>query len=247
MTDTPFETDGHPQHDLSPADYTRFPLPLHPENIPAVLKTLPQWLCWKLEHRDGKLTKVPYNAKTGRHGKSNDPATWTGFDKALKASAAYDGIGFAFHKGDGLRGIDLDHCVSEGKLNETAAEIVSRFKGSYIETSPSGTGLRIFCFGKPGRCGKGTELKWIEVYDYTSSRYLTVTGLWWEGTSREVTLQQQALDWLYEQYFKPKEASKSRAKDSGPTLSLGDQGIIEKAKAARNGGKFSLDSQVFIA
>jgi primase-polymerase (primpol)-like protein len=129
--------------------------------------------------------------------------------------------------------------VSEGKLNKTAAEVVSRFKGSYIETSSSGTGLRIFCFGKPGRCGKGTELKWIEVYDYTSSRYLTVTGLWWEGTSRVVTPQQQALDWLYEQYFKPKEASKSKAKDSGLTLSLGKQEIIEKAKTARNGGKFS--------
>jgi hypothetical protein len=52
-----------------------------------------------------------------------------------------------------------------------------------------------------------------------------------------VTEQQTALDWLYERYFKPKEEPKP--KGSGPELTLGDQEIIDKAKAAKNGGKFS--------
>jgi hypothetical protein len=35
MRDTPFESGGHPQNDLNSINYTRSPLPLHPENIPA--------------------------------------------------------------------------------------------------------------------------------------------------------------------------------------------------------------------
>jgi hypothetical protein len=52
-----------------------------------------------------------------------------------------------------------------------------------------------------------------------------------------VTEQQTALDWLYERYFKPKEEPKP--KGSGLELTLDDQEIIDKAKAAKNGGKFS--------
>lgn len=42
--------------------------------------------------------------------------------------------------------IDLDHCIKDGKLTTQAAYIVSHFKNTYIERSPSGTGLRIILF-----------------------------------------------------------------------------------------------------
>lgn len=152
-----------------------------PENIPAELKALPQWLVWKLVPRDGKPTKIPFDAKTGRAGKSNDPATWSGFDIALAAyrKGRYDGIGFAFAAGDGLCGIDLDHVIDpqSGVIEAWALEVLEKFRGAYIERSPSGTGLRIFCRGQPVRCGKGTVEKRIEVYDHSSPRYLTVTGV----------------------------------------------------------------------
>ena len=32
----------------------------YPENIPKEMKDIPQWVLWKLEKRDEKLTKVPY-------------------------------------------------------------------------------------------------------------------------------------------------------------------------------------------
>jgi putative DNA primase/helicase len=55
-----------------------------------------------------------------------------------------------------------------------------------------------------------------------------------------VTDQQAALDWLHERYFKPKEEPKpKKPKGSGPELTLGDQEIIDRARAARNGAKFA--------
>jgi hypothetical protein len=31
------------------------------ESIPDELKELDQWVCWRIEKRNSKLTKVPYN------------------------------------------------------------------------------------------------------------------------------------------------------------------------------------------
>ena len=78
-------------------------------------------------------------------------------------------------------GIDLDHVIDResGAVEPWAREVAEKFRGAYIEISPSGTGLRIFCRGKPIRCGKGTIEKRIEVYDHSSPRYLTVTGAIW--------------------------------------------------------------------
>lgn len=180
---------------------------VNPNSIPRQLRALDQWLCWKQEERDGKTTKVPYNAHTGGRGRSNDPSTWSAFDLALGAlqnGAGHNGIGFAFRDGDGLCGIDLDHC-REGNDREMAEAILKRFSGTYCELSPSGQGVRIFALGALRRCGKGTKHKWVEAYDHTSPRYLTVTGHHLKGSATESTNQQEALDWLYDTYFKPKE------------------------------------------
>jgi len=119
-----------------------------------------------------------------------------------------------------------------------ATEIRERFRDTYCEKSPRGK-LRIFCYGKPRRCGKGTVDKAVEVYDHTSPRYLSVTGTWIEDAGREVTEQQAALDWLYEAYFKPRPQAEAKKPKSSGTVSQPDQDIIEKATAARNGAKFA--------
>ncbi len=157
------------------------PLKVVVENIPEELRTRRQWVVWRLMVRNGKPSKVPFEAATGKFAKSNDSATWCGFDQAVSASRTqrFDGIGFVFAEGDGLFGIDLDHVLdpATGLVEPWAAEVVEKFRGTYIERSPSGTGIRIFCKGRPIRCGKGTLEKRIEVYDHTSPRYLTVTGV----------------------------------------------------------------------
>jgi hypothetical protein len=216
------------------------------ENSPDVLKHRPQWLVWRLEERDEKPTKVPYDAKTGRRGKSNDPSTWADFDTALSAyrSGGYSGVGFAFVEGDGLVGIDLDHVVDPetGDISESwALEVKDRLSHTYVERSPSGTGLRIFAIGQPGRCGKGTTEKRIEVYDASSPRFLTVTGHRECGGDGLIAEAQEALDWLHREFFAPKDgatASKPVSRGDSTAASPDDQEIIRRATGAANGGKF---------
>src|SRR5947209_1747219 len=85
------------------------------------LQARPQWVCWRKERRQGKFTKVPYSANTGRKAESDNPATWASYVQALQALHArhYDGIGYVFHKD--YTGIDLDHCVNaQGSLDPWA-------------------------------------------------------------------------------------------------------------------------------
>ncbi|TXI76858.1 MAG: hypothetical protein E6Q44_14775, partial [Flavobacteriales bacterium] len=189
--------------------------------IPADLRALHQWVCWRYEERNGKRTKAPINAKSnGRllYAKSNDASTWSDFHTALSACGLHselEGVGFCFAPDDGLTGIDLDHVFNPetGELQPEAAEILERFQGTYAEISPSGTGLRLFCYGKPKRSGKNTgKVKWLEVYSHPSSRYLTVTGNHWDGSAADITDQQHALDWLNERFMESTGSSPVGAK-----------------------------------
>lgn len=153
--------------------------------IPAALVKRQQWLMWKFELRGKNATKVPYQPN-GAHAKSNDQSTWSSFTKCKNAlkSGRFDGIGFVFSKGDNLTGIDLDHCFDiNGKLEPWAREVIAKFSNTYIEKSPSGEGLHIWCYGNPIKTGSikwlkpGTQIQQgIEIYNHNSPRYFTVTG-----------------------------------------------------------------------
>lgn len=114
------------------------------EKIPLELKQLPHWVGWKYMQRPGEdhKRKVPINAMDGQPAKSNDPTTWCDFDTAClgKERFGLDGIGFMF-SGDGIFGIDIDHCYDPEtqELDPAAAEIIETVQ-SYTELSPSGTG-----------------------------------------------------------------------------------------------------------
>lgn len=225
---------------------------VQPEAIPAELRALSQWVAWRYETRGDKRTKTPINAKSnGRlvYAKSNDPETWASLADALEACGRHPelaGIGFCFAPDDGLTGIDLDHVIDTdtGELKPEAAEILERFSGTYCEVSPSGTGLRLFAFGKPGRSGKNVgRMKWCEVYSHPSSRYLTVTGNHWTGSATAVTQQQDALDWLHERFMtastgSEKQASAQPVDAKARPLNLDDAALLDKARAARNGTDF---------
>lgn len=63
-------------------------LPVNPDGIPPSLQAAPRWLLWRLETRQGKRTKVPYQvARPATLASSTDPATWCGFGAALAATA----------------------------------------------------------------------------------------------------------------------------------------------------------------
>lgn len=143
------------------------------DSIPEELKALPQWVCWRLEERDGKDTKVPYNAASGKPARSNSPETWNGFERVRAAfqTGQYTGVGFVLSESNGIVGGDLDNCVTEGAVDSWAEEIVNKVS-TYTELTPSGNGLRFFARGNlPGR---GRKKGNVELY--TTHRFLTITG-----------------------------------------------------------------------
>lgn len=169
-------------------------------NIPNELKQLDNWCVWKFENRNGKRTKIPFNAATGEFAKSNDKSTWSSYETAVNAEGV-DGIGFFFESP--YLGIDIDdidddlHRFKQGdKLDNIVSEFNEAFK-SYTEVSPSGNGLHIIVKGKiPGsRRRKGN----IEMYD--SGRFFTMTGKN-IGKYKDVTeVSEQVFKTIYNKYL----------------------------------------------
>ena len=217
-------------------------------SIPAELRQLNQWVCWHYQDRDGKQTKPPIQAKSNGkllYAESNDPATWSDFDSSVATAVRLNlsGVGLALSESDGLAGLDLDHVIDPvtGELDPLALEVLEHFAGTYAEISPSGEGIRIFCYGKLARSGKcvGTR-KWLEAYA-SIGRYLTVTGNQWPGSANAVTEKQDALDWLHARFMdKSKTDSTGEREKSRPSSveSLDDNSLLDKARNARNGGDF---------
>jgi putative DNA primase/helicase len=222
----------------------------HAENIPAELRRLPQFVCWHYVDRNGKPTKPPVDAKSNGKllpAKSNDSSTWASFETAVATAERLNlaGIGLALSASDGLTGLDLDHVIdpATGELDALAHEVLAKFAGTYAEISPSGNGLRIWCYGKPQRSGKCIgKIKWLEVYSHPSSRYLTITGNHWPGSASAVTDQPSALDWLHGRFMQESTgtfvAPDSLASPPVESMPLDDAAIIAKAHKARNGAVF---------
>lgn len=147
------------------------------DSIPQELRNRDQWVCWKLEERMGKLTKVPYSARSGYAASSTNPNTWATFDEAVAHFRAHrsrlNGIGFVLTDADPYVGVDLDHCIDTetAQIEPWALDVLWGLH-SYTEITPSTTGLRVFVRGSlpAGGRKKGN----FEVY--SSGRFLTVTG-----------------------------------------------------------------------
>jgi hypothetical protein len=208
------------------------------QNITSI-RNLRQWLCWRIEQHDGKLTKVPYCPLTGEKASSTNPETWVGYSEAVKASKeqGYGGIGFVFTPEDDLCGIDLDGCIDPEtkELEPWALEIVEKLD-SYTETSPSGQGIHILLRGSlpAGRNRKGR----FEAYD--RRRYFTVTGRHLSGTPQSIESRQEQLERVVRRVFgEPESANGHKVADHPSHFSSphSDEEVIEKARA-ENGGKF---------
>lgn len=151
----------------------------HNPSLPDVIIQKGRFCCWRYEERNGKKTKVPYQANTGLRARSNDPSCFVSYETAVQ-SDGYDGIGIGIF--DGICAIDLDHCVSENSCyNKMAAEIVALMH-SYTEYSPSGKGLHIlfsadgFQYDTKRFCIMNRQAG-IEVYVAgATNKYVTVTG-----------------------------------------------------------------------
>ena len=210
-------------------------------NIPQELRDRPQWICWRREMRDGKPTKIPYIADSGeRWASSTDRATWRTFDDACQHAARFDGIGFVFAADDPYCGIDLDHAISTdtGEIDPAALRILRAFP-SYAELSPSGTGLHILC--RAALPGGGTKKPRgaIEVEMYDRGRYFTVTGTRWADSPDTVTDCQAAAAELYAELKGTNGTKPPPAPRRAEPLTLTDQELLERARNATNGARFT--------
>lgn len=149
------------------------------ENIPMELRKLPRWVTWHAEGRPGeKPRKVPYAPnRANTKASSTDAQTWGTFDQAEGAylDGGCAGVGIVLN-GDGLVGVDIDHCVADGKPSEQAAALLDKLGAGYIEISPSGTGLRAIGYGEQLTAGVNGSLDGLKAEFYSTSRYLTLTG-----------------------------------------------------------------------
>src|SRR5437763_665070 len=91
--------------------------------VPQALRNLPRWVVWRMEKRVGKdgrptTTKVPIHAVALRKIDVTDLSNGQSFEVALKCYLTYatsfgatEVRGLGLLLGDGLYGIDLDHCL----------------------------------------------------------------------------------------------------------------------------------------
>ena len=214
------------------------------KNLPEYLQRNGQFCLWKYEDTPGKSDKprkIPYNPHyPWERAETDNPETFSDLNTAAAAQDDFNGLGIRV---DGaISGIDIDNCVTDGKLSEMAQDIVHRMD-CYTEYSPSGKGIRIlflapgFSYDKGQYYIKKSDIG-LEVYIAgMTNRYLTVTGNRICGGDLENRADR--LSYILDKYMKrPADATNTPA--AAPVeISLTDAELIEKAKAAKNGEEFN--------
>lgn len=157
-------------------------------NIPEELASREQWLYWRWQKQpNGEWTKPPYNPRTHTKGDVTNRSTHGSLNDAVQALTAKKaaGIGFSFIAGNNLTFIDLDHCrdPETEAIDSWAIGVIRRFPVSFVEVSPSGTGLHIIVKATlPAKrrrkfpvTAEGAHPK-AAIEMYSSDRYATITG-----------------------------------------------------------------------
>jgi len=145
--------------------------------LPAEMQSAHRWVRFRnVQVSATRSTRKPIMVN-GRSASSTNPRTWVSLESARKSKVG-DGLGFVL--GDGIGGIDLDHCIVDGVLEPWAQEILDRCPPTYIEVSPSGKGLHIYGRITAGR-GRGQHGR-DGIEFYSTGRYFTVTENRWKGS-----------------------------------------------------------------
>ena len=142
--------------------------------IPAEMRERRRWV-----RRDEH--KVPLMSRSGRRASPTAPGTWSTHDIATRSDHGV-GLGYVLRQGDGIVCIDLDHCVHpDGTLAPWAQRIVDQAPATYIETSPSGTGLHLWGHGELVRGRRIRRDDGANIEMYSSGRYIAL-GERWQST-----------------------------------------------------------------
>jgi hypothetical protein len=215
--------------------------------IPPELRDAARWIVWKWWREGDKWKKPPIDPRKppGKRQEIShlDPKNWMGFEAARDlVHRGGDGIGFSLgHDGFGeLVGVDFDHCLDDaGRITKPDVERWVKALDSYTEVTPSGDGLRVWVKGSIPKAGSPKHDAGIEIY--ARRRYFTVTGRHLDETPAAINRRQQALDALWRELWpdaRPKPRAKANGHGSGHAAGSDDE-LIERARRARNGAKFS--------
>ena len=212
-------------------------------NYPEVLRALP-FCTWKLEKDShGRLTKVPYNPRTGFHASVDKPYTFADMEMALKAVENYSGVGINISGRVGC--IDVDGCVREdGSLTDTTLAVMALFPDAWVEYSPSGTGLHVY-FLIPEGYVYDKEEYYINCNKYglemyiagETSHFLTMTGNVFRTGGMTVT--GENLDSFKNTYMKRPalERAEIQVPEGGSILS--DEEVMVKCYRSQGGETFA--------
>lgn len=175
-----------------------------------------QWVGWKYIERNGKKQKVPYN--NNGPASVNDSRTFITQEQAILLNNTA-GTGIVLGElGNGfyLCGIDFDTCINEeGELAAWATPVIEKLGATYVETSPSGTGVKAFFLvnemdipaihmalsgkGEVWKPERGDHAPAIEFY--TAGRYFTVTFKPFRNSIKELRIvDADVLLWLIQEY-----------------------------------------------
>ena len=228
------------------------------QEVPQELTVRNNWVNWRYETRKDKAgnekqTKVPYQATSGMSKASTtNPQTWRSFSQAESNEERFDGIGYVLC--DGIAGIDVDDEYEVDQEDKPIPDWLTPWIGkSYMEYSPSGTGLKVV-FAHNGyrppymgedQDGKNNQTEKIEAY--YNKRYFTITGQAVSVPDGQLTDYKEDGNKLLETVFrkiaseffeKPKE-NKDRKQVTALT-SLSDQSVVTKASNnPTQGAKFN--------
>lgn len=175
------------------------------QNIPIYLKEHARFCCRRYEkNARGRKTELPYNPVTGSRASVKSLASFSSFSEAETVLRYYDGIGIRVS--GSILVMDIDRCIGkDGEMNEQAQDILSRFENTYVEVSPSGTEIHLFCLVNADFTFD-TDRYYIkhgglEVYvERATNRFMTVTGERMQGV--DLTEETEAARWLPETYMR---------------------------------------------
>lgn len=239
------------------------------ESLPQWLRDECLFCCWKWDERDGELTKVPYNPNTGRRGDSSNPEAFADLDTVLRVASSYDGIGVGVFGLDGIdldHVLNEDGTLKDNEKGRVARDVLDMMREAYTEISPSGDGLHILFRSSISSFFGGNKEAYaaryyfnrskklgIEVYPSgMTNKYLTLTGRVYRSETEAGDRVNDLLAVL-DKYMlrKPKtdnaassDVSAKQLEITSPTrdtdaASLKDDEILDLARNAANGGKFS--------
>ena len=208
--------------------------------VPDEMKARKNWVAvktWKSVEKD-KLSKRPIDCNTGNYAESDNPETWTTFDKALEYVREHGGttVAYALDGKDNVSCVDIDRCFDEnGELFETAKEALKKSGATYAEKSVSGNGLHIF--GKTNGMDLRTFSKGGDLEFYQKEQFIAMTG---DGAKTKdlVNFDTCGMKPYLESKCEKRIEWKGVCKGENGLSSMSDKDVVEKAGAAKNGDKF---------